>query len=314
MSAYIQFGSGRLYVNPTAGNLATNPTPLQGLTIQDVTLDVSGDIKELKGSHQFPDDTAVADKKGTGKFGIGRKDLTMFNQIFFADAVVAGGVSVKPDELHTILTSAGTWAATHAYTLGQTILDGAGHIQTVTTAGTSGSSTPTFNDAGGTTTDGSVTWTDSGLAGSSAVTPPGSGTFLEDLGVSFSATGKALLKLPTGTPATGQYTVATGGVYTFAAADTGLGVLISYSYTLASTGAIYQVNNQILGYGPQVEIFMVDQYQPVSGVFNVIHIYAAKINKITIGNKRADYSMPEVDFAFFQAPSGRVLDMYSVNG
>jgi hypothetical protein len=256
MSAYLQFGSGRLYVNPNAGNLATNPTPLQGLTIQDVSIDISGDIKELKGASQFPDDTAVADKKGSGKFSIGRKDLTMFNQIFFADTVATGGTSVSPNEAHNVPAS----------------------------------------------TPFTVT-----------VTPPSTGTFETDLGVVYQATGKELQKLTTGTPTTGQYTVS-AGVYTFASADTGLAVLISYSYTLTATGALYQVNNQLLGYGPQCEFFLVDQYQPVSGVYNVIHLYAAKVNKITIGNKRADYSIPEVDFMFFQSASGRVIDMYSVNG
>lgn len=56
----------------------------------------------------------------------------------------------------------GTWTATHAYSLGAQILDPAGHIQQVTTAGTSGSLIPTFNDSGSTTTDGTVTWTDEG--------------------------------------------------------------------------------------------------------------------------------------------------------
>ena len=48
--------------------------------------------------------------------------------------------------------------------------------------------------------------------------------------------------------------------------------------------------------------------------YNCIRLYAVKFNKITLGNKRADYSMPEVDFGFFQAPNGRVIDMYSVKG
>src|SRR6185437_12142937 len=97
MSSYIQFVSGRLYLNPNAGNLPTNPTPVQGMTIQDVQVDISGEVKELKGASQFPDDVAAGDKKGSGKFSVGRKDLQMFNNIFFADVVSAGGVSVVPN-------------------------------------------------------------------------------------------------------------------------------------------------------------------------------------------------------------------------
>lgn len=58
---------------------------------------------------------------------------------------------------------AGSWQASHAYSLGDEILDPAGHIQKITTAGTSGTGpAPTFNDSGSTTTDGTATWTDQG--------------------------------------------------------------------------------------------------------------------------------------------------------
>jgi hypothetical protein len=54
------------------------------------------------------------------------------------------------------------WAAGHAYLMNDVILDPAGHIQKVTTAGTSGSTAPVFNDAGGSTPDGTGTlvWID----------------------------------------------------------------------------------------------------------------------------------------------------------
>ena len=261
MSAYIQIGSGRLYVRPTAGNLAVNPTPLQGFTVQDVSVDISGDIKELRGQNQFADDTATTDKKLTGKFGIGRKDLTMFNQIFFADTISTTGQSVSPNEPHTV-------PAMTAYTI--------------------------------------------------TVTPPASGTFQFDLGVYYTGTGIELIKVAS-SPALGQYSVnESTGIYTFAAADASADVTISYSYTMTTHGATYQVNNQTIGYGPQIEVWIVDTYQSlvVSGanVYNVIRVYSAKVNKITIGNKRADYSIPEVDWAGFASASGRVLDMYSVNG
>ncbi|HVJ09262.1 MAG TPA: hypothetical protein VM554_12850 [Acidisarcina sp.] len=54
------------------------------------------------------------------------------------------------------------WSAGAARALGYQILDPAGHLQKVTTAGTTGSTAPSWNDAGGTTTDGTVTWTDQG--------------------------------------------------------------------------------------------------------------------------------------------------------
>ena len=52
------------------------------------------------------------------------------------------------------------WQATHAYASGAFVCDTAGYIQTVTVAGTSGSSAPAWNDAPSGTTpgDGGVTW------------------------------------------------------------------------------------------------------------------------------------------------------------
>lgn len=59
----------------------------------------------------------------------------------------------------------GVWQASHAYALNAEILDPAGHIQKVTTAGTSGTpGAPAWNDSGSTTPDGtgSLVWTDQG--------------------------------------------------------------------------------------------------------------------------------------------------------
>jgi hypothetical protein len=57
----------------------------------------------------------------------------------------------------------GAWQASHAYTLGALIGDANVNIQKVTTAGTSGAVEPAWNaTVGGTTTDGTVTWTNQG--------------------------------------------------------------------------------------------------------------------------------------------------------
>ena len=58
------------------------------------------------------------------------------------------------------------WQATHAFSLGQEVLDNLApyHIQRVTTAGISGATEPgaSWNHSGSTTTDGTVHWTDEG--------------------------------------------------------------------------------------------------------------------------------------------------------
>lgn len=60
------------------------------------------------------------------------------------------------------------WAALSPYALNQIIIDPAGHVQRVTTAGTSGAAEPTWNNSGSTTVDGSVIWTDNGISGGGA--------------------------------------------------------------------------------------------------------------------------------------------------
>ena len=44
-----EFGSGTLWGFPVGGNTATNPTPMKFGTLQDVSLDISGDVKQLYG-------------------------------------------------------------------------------------------------------------------------------------------------------------------------------------------------------------------------------------------------------------------------
>ena len=88
---YFQFGSGDLYLNPNAGNLAANPTPVRPFTIQDVKIESKGKIESLRGSMQYPDDTATGDKDGTFEFSMGRVDYFLMNQIVNADVVAVGG-------------------------------------------------------------------------------------------------------------------------------------------------------------------------------------------------------------------------------
>jgi hypothetical protein len=76
------------------------------------------------------------------------------------------------------------------------------------------------------------------------ITVANSSTFVLDLGVIYSATGLPLTRVSSG-PSTGQYSVS-AGVYTFAAADTTLGVKISYTYTSAS-GTTLTMSNQLMG-------------------------------------------------------------------
>lgn len=103
------------------------------------------------------------------------------------------------------------WAASHAYALGAVILDPAGHIQLVTTAGTSGSTIPTFNDAGGTTPDpasgGTLVWTDQGAAAWAAATAYPAGSFIKASGHAQKATSGGISAATTPTFSTSGGTV-----------------------------------------------------------------------------------------------------------
>jgi hypothetical protein len=112
---YFQFGSGDLYLNPNAGNLAANPTPVRPFTIQDVKIESKGKIESLRGSLQYPDDTATGDKDGTFEFSMGRVDYFLMNQIVNADVVAVGGVSVAVDTVTIAATVTPTFPATGTF-------------------------------------------------------------------------------------------------------------------------------------------------------------------------------------------------------
>ena len=73
-----------------------------------------------------------------------------------------GGIDVFPINSDGSLINEQSWAMKRAYTVGELVFDGS-NVQRVTTAGTSGANTPTWNTTvAGTTVDGSVIWTNAG--------------------------------------------------------------------------------------------------------------------------------------------------------
>jgi uncharacterized protein (TIGR03437 family) len=88
-------------------------------------------------------------------------------------AVSNSGLTVFPigsmQTVHRVKAVQPPWQPSTAYAVAGTVVDPAGHIQRVAVGGVSAASAPAWNDAGGTTTDGSVTWQDTG-AGSPGAT------------------------------------------------------------------------------------------------------------------------------------------------
>jgi len=129
--------------------------------------------------------------------------------------------------------------------------------------------------------------------------------FDADLGVFYALTGKPLQKVASA-PATGQYSVSAGGVYTFASADTGLGVLISYSYTTTGTTPNQKVTvaNPLLGVQPTFQLMF---NAGINGSVNTIKMLACVSSKFSLQTKLEDWTIPEIDFDCFCDASNNLM-------
>lgn len=127
------------------------------------------------------------------------------------------------------------------------------------------------------------------------IAPPGSGTFLDDGGVVNGATGITLQRVASG-PATGQYTVTAGGQYTFAAADTGVSMQITYTYTTSTAGYSATLANQLMGSAPTFKLVLSNTY---NGNQLTLELYSVISDKLSMGFKNTDWAVPEFDFSAF---------------
>ena len=96
-----------------------------------------------------------------------------------------------------------------------------------------------------------------------------------------------------------------GGVYAFAAADAGQSVLISYTYTDATSGESFAVASQLIG--PSVtfsaNLFASD---PGTGKQFSVLLYKYVAEKLPFGTKVEDFLVPELDFQCFANAAGQV--------
>jgi hypothetical protein len=105
-------------------------------------------------------------------------------------------------------------------------------------------------------------------------------------------------------PATGQYSVA-AGIYTFAAADTGLIVFIDYQYTFTSTIAKKStVLNVPMGNIPTFRTEVQTSYQ---GKQFVLTFPQCVGSKLAFATKLDDFMIPEFDIEAFADASGNVV-------
>lgn len=139
------------------------------------------------------------------------------------------------------------------------------------------------------------------------ITPPGSGVFVADLGITFALTGLPLTKVASG-PTTGQYSVNAGtGTYTFAAADDSLAVLINYTYSMTTGGTTLTAGNHPMGYGPVLSLNVVFPYEGAGVGFYFPNV---RLGKIDLTTKLDDYTMMSTDFQAFAGSAGVPFQSY----
>ena len=105
MTQYM-FGTGQLYATPVGGG-----NPLRIGALQDVSVDFSGDTKQLFGQYQFPLDVARGKTKIEGKIGTANVDVAAYNTLFF------GGSLTNNSEKKQVVNETGTVPAVGPYTV-----------------------------------------------------------------------------------------------------------------------------------------------------------------------------------------------------
>ncbi len=124
MTAFV-FGAGNMWGTPltdSSGNAIAVPTPIKFGTLQDISVDIQGDIKELYGQNQFPVDVS----RGKGKISIKAKAAQIngetFNSIFFGQTLTTGqtvdyvdttgaAIPATPFQITPTVPGSGTWSA-----------------------------------------------------------------------------------------------------------------------------------------------------------------------------------------------------------
>jgi hypothetical protein len=133
------------------------------------------------------------------------------------------------------------------------------------------------------------------------ITVTNSSTFTNDLGVVYSATGVRLTAVAS-SPTTGQYAVS-AGVYTFAAADTGLTVLISYAYTVSTGAQKIVITNQLMGSAPTFQANLSNIY---AGKVFSLQLNACISTKLSLPFKNEDWTINEIDIEAFTDASNNL--------
>lgn len=109
------FGVGNFYVTPlqdAKGAAIANPTPVPLMTLQEGTIDLSGDIKELYGQNQFPEAVGRGKMKMTVKVKPARIFAAAWNNLFFGQDLEAGLFANHTDATGSLIPASGAYTVT----------------------------------------------------------------------------------------------------------------------------------------------------------------------------------------------------------
>lgn len=144
------------------------------------------------------------------------------------------------------------------------------------------------------------------------VTVANAADFVMDLGVYYSTTGLPLKQVATG-PTTGQYTVSSAGVYTFAVGDASAHLLFNYLYEGASSGGSLEITNQLMGSTPKFQLVLSQLYE---GKSFTLMLYSNTAEKLSLPLKQDDYLIGELSGQSMADSANRVarITTTSVSG
>jgi len=132
------------------------------------------------------------------------------------------------------------------------------------------------------------------------VTVSNSSKFIADQGVFYQSTGLPFA-LVLSAPTVGQYAVS-AGVYTFAAADEGVAVLISYTYS-STSGIQILISNIRMGIGPSFRMVLDNAFDGRQATYIFNNCMASKLSLPT---KQDDFQISELDFMVAADGSGNI--------
>jgi hypothetical protein len=118
-----------------------------------------------------------------------------------------------------------------------------------------------------------------------------------DMGVRYASSNIPFVRIASGVPTVGQYTES-AGTYTFAAADEGVAVQISYTYTPTTNtaGETVTLTNTLIGSTPSFTSVLSQLFQ---GERATVTLFNCTASKYTFATKLEDFNIPELDFSAY---------------